>query len=361
MGTPIQSVTASLYRDDTNSVMQMIDNISQQGEPDANGVYTFTGVFTATHNSSFGLDENSFKIRVVARDLAGNNTTLENGEISEGEDENEFSMAVRVKEAMIPKVSAEQDAWPSPYKGLTNFVAKFIAIDENYINESTGEFYRLAGIDTKKVSIYLNDKLVVSPEVDGSQYFETYTSPTNSTSNDGVYRVKYELPDNKDGSYKIGIIIYDNDGNASNLFEKTVVVDISAPGITLTSPGTNPNQTGNFTVSGTVDSQSTVYIEVYKDEVKVTTDTIEVENLTGGNFSKDYINQPDGNYRIKVYAKDAAGNETAVPAIVEFVIDATSPIFKLIKFYPIVDGQASSTPTEELIGGLEYKIVVMVE
>ena len=363
MGTPILSVTASLYKENTNDIndiMQIINNLAQDGEPDANGVYTFTGTFTATHNSSFGLDENSFKLKVVARDLANNETTLVSEDISEAEKDN-FSMKIRVKESMKPEVSAEQGSWPSPYSEDKVFIAKFIASDINYTDETTGKFYRFAGIDRKKLSIYVNDTLTVSPDQDSHQYFETYTEPTSSTSNDGVYRINYPLPFNEDGTYKIGIIVYDNDGNASEKLEKSITIDRTAPGVNLITPGTEPNNTGNFVVSGTVDSSSTVYIEIYRDSNLVSTETVAVTGENGGSFSKEYFGQPDGLYKVKVYAKDSVGNETKEPAEVEFIIDATAPIFKTVKFYPVINGSVSSTPTTELVGGLEYKIVVTVE
>lgn len=355
MSSEISSVKFHLYRKDTNEIMQ--NEIALSKDTEADGLYTFTGIFTATQHSSFGLDLNAFGVSVTATDAAQNTATISDGNLQDGADSNNFSMAVRVKETIAPTIEAEPGAWPTQWKDSVNaFVAKFIVGDKN---EKDGSTFRLAGIDTSKLEITVNGELQVLPN-EISSYFTEYVAATNSTNNDAVYRVSYQLPSKADGTYTIRIKVWDNDGNEA-YFEKTQIVDVTAPSISLTSPTAAPNNVGNFSVIGTVDGPATVTIIISKDDEIITTDEVIVSALVGGEFSKDYTNQVDGLYKVEVYATDEAGNKSPTTTV-EFIIDTQLPIFTSVKFYAILEGGvADTTPATEFVAGTQYKIVVQVE
>lgn len=352
MGTPITDVKFHLYRADTNEIMQTETELTFNKEE--NGIYTFTTTFTPTQNSSFGLDENAFRISVWAKDNAGNEGTIKDGLLPEGANANDFSMKVRVKEKSNPYIRIDDEEWKSHHTS-SSFNAHFLAWDQN--ND-----YRLAGIDRTKLEVRVNNELQILKQ-SASEYFhpeEISVNPNKDKENGQGYRIVYPLENLVDGDYEINVTIWDNDGNSHNA-TGVISIDTAAPVVTLRSPEDNAIlNTKEFIVDGYVDTVSTVYVNIYKDEQLLTTDTFEITSLVNNSFYKRYDSSilDDGVYRIEVYAKDS-NIETSISNTIirNLIIDSNAPKFTSIKFY--------SMDTNELVTELEYnkqyKIVVTVE
>ena len=85
MGTPITNLEFKIYRNDiadgyNKGEIQKETFNTEQADSKEGNVYTFSKVFEAAADSSFGLDENSFRVGVYAKDTANDPIilTLEN-------------------------------------------------------------------------------------------------------------------------------------------------------------------------------------------------------------------------------------------------------------------------------------------
>ena len=353
MSSEISSVKFHLYRADTNQIMQ--EEIAF-GEADKveNGVYTFTATFTPTQNSSYGLDLNSFRVRVWAKDEANNTVTVKDGQLPEGANANDFSMKVRVKEKSNPHIQIDGEKWVSHHNN-SSFNAQFLTWDQN--ND-----YRLAGIDTSRLEVRVNGELQTLKQ-SAVTYFnseEISINPNTNKENGQGYRIIYPLENLVDGDYNIELTIWDNDGN-SNKATGNIKIDTAVPIVTLRSPEDNLIlNTKEFIVDGYVDTISTVYVKITKDNQLIITDEFVITSLDNNNFTKKYTAPEidDGVYKIEVYAVDSKISTSISNTIVRnLIIDSNAPKFTSIKFYPI----NSDTPVTELEYGVQYKIVVMVE
>lgn len=352
MGTAITDVKFHLYRADTNEIMQTETELVLDKEE--NGIYTFTTTFTPTQNSSFGLDANAFRVSVWAKDSAGNEDTVKDGLLPDGVNSNDFSMKVRVKEKSNPHIQTDSEKWGSHHTS-SSFEAHFLAWDQN--ND-----YRLAGIDTSRLEVRVNGELQTLSQSAASYFKEEALSinPNKDKENGQGYRIVYPLENLIDGDYEINVTVWDNDGNSHNA-TGVISIDTAAPVVTLRSPEDNAIlNTKEFIVDGYVDTVSIVYVNIYKDEQLLTTDTFEITSLDNNSFYKKYDSSilDDGIYRIEVYAKDS-NIETSISNTIirNLIIDSNAPKFTSIKFY--------SMDTNELVTELEYnkqyKIVVTVE
>lgn len=352
MGTAITDVKFHLYRADTNEIMQTETELVLDKEE--NGLYTFTTTFTPTQNSSFGLDANAFRVSVWAKDNAGNEDTIKDGALPDGVNSSDFSMQVRVKEKSNPHIQIDSEKWGSHHTN-SSFDAHFLTWDQN--ND-----YRLAGINTSKLEVRVNGELQTLTQ-SAANYFHSediFINPNKDKENGQGYRIIYPLENLIDGEYEINVTIWDNDDNSYNA-TGIINIDTAVPVVTLRSPEDNLIlNTKEFTVDGYVDTISTVYVSIYKDEQLLTTDTFEITSLEDNNFFKKYDSSilEDGNYRIEVYAKDSNIETSISNTIVrKLIIDSTTPKFTSVKFY--------SLDTNELVTELEYnkqyKIVVTIE
>lgn len=363
MGTPISEVSFYLYRTDTNEPVQESIPLALVSNDEQNSVYTFTTTFTATQNSSFGLDLNSFGIYVSAIDEAGNTDFINDTKLPEGEDINNFFTKVRVKEGAIPEGKKGQtgplitpDGWRDHY-AQKDIVVDFLIQDVNILETKT---YRPAGIDTSRIEFYIDgEKQALQKEA--SEYFSNVITAATALGNDEVYKVNYLFSALEDGDYSIGVKVWDNDNHFS-YFEEEVSIRTKAPSITLEMPEKVSNgylREDNFLVKGTVvdGGPATVRIIVSKDGEA--SDPVDIYiNEESGTYSKQYINQLDGNYKIEVYAFDIYGNASQTK-VVEFILDSHAPIFKSVKFYPL-DSEIPLKNDDVLEGGVQYRIVVEV-
>lgn len=361
MGTKITDVKFYLYRADTNEVVQ--DELGLEpdngGVADENGIYTFSTTFVPTQNSSFGLDLNAFRVGVWAKDLASNTETITDDELPENANPQDFSMKVRVKERSKPHIQIDNSKWGSHHSSST-FVANFLVWDTN--ND-----YRLAGIDTSKFKISINGtEQIINNAQD---YFDPETlsnNPNSDKENGQGYRLQYEFTGLADGNYEIVATIYDNDGNEESV-RGIINIDTTLPELILESPEDNlVLNKKEFTVKGSVDTLSTVYVEILRNGETIITDAFEITSLEDNTFNKDYTEEEikeDGNYTVRVWAVDNNLSSSVSNTIERnFVIDSEIPNFISVKFYPV----GSNTPVdfengESLEYGVQYEIKVMVK
>lgn len=365
MSTPITEVKFSLYRLDNDETMQseFILDSDNGGEPDENGVYTFSKVFDPTKNSSFGLNlgtafEDCFGVKVTALDLAGNPGEL-NATSNEAEDIENFSMTVRVKESIGPSITLEKDWTHSQSK---NFEATYIVQD---LSTHNSDVFRPAGIkfDSLKVYIRKGREEFVEQTLAENKY-ETYfggqqiADPTPGIDNDSKYKLTYNFEAPEDGLYDIKVVISDNDDNATE-FISTINIQSSKPQIAV-NPITTPSKDKAVNVITTIKETATIKIE-YKEENESESTVVVLENKEAGTYT-EVLNLEDGKYTITVYCINQYGVESdRIVQIVE--IDSKEPKFLSVKFYPVdrITGTVSSVPATYFDNSQQYKIVVEVE
>lgn len=360
MGTPIDQVILSLYRDDINLPEGTImDSVELKHEADASlpeGTYKFTASYTPTGHSSFGLNLddleaiNCFKVKVDAVDQATNTASIKYGDAATEELETGSSMAIRVKEGHQPYIRFEQPNIITE----SNFEANFLVWDSN-------PNYRLAGINKNKLEISLNG-IPQALDTPISDYFhpETFSSNSRQEDENGQgYRIIYNFSNLIDGINLITIKIYDNDGNS---IEETysIEVDFSAPTINIIEPtpeNGKPINSKTFKVVGTVDTTSEVVISIINSESGdlIENKTVNIDITTNNRFEETFTVENDGTYTIKVTATEQSGNSSEIIPII-FIIDTTGPIFKSLKFYREDTGELVDT----LEQGIQYRIEVIV-
>ena len=363
--TPITEVKFSLYRLDNDETMQseFILDPDNGGEPDENGVYTFSKVFDPTKNSSFGLNlgtafENCFGVKVTALDLAGNPGEL-NATSNEAEDIENFSMIVRVKESIGPSIILEKDWTHSQTK---SFEATYIVQDSSTHNS---DVFRPAGIDFNSLKVYVKkegEEFVEQTLVENK--YETYfggqqiEDPTPGIDNDSKYKLTYILEAPEDGNYTIKIELGDNDGNISE-FESTINIQSTKPEIAVEKI-TSPSKEDTIDVKVTIKEKATIKIQ-YIEEGTAELKEIILENKEPGVYTET-LNLNDGKYTITIYCINQYGVESD-KIVKEVLVDTKAPKFLSVKFYPVdrITGTVSSVPAIYFDNSQQYKIVVEVE
>ena len=142
---------------------------------------------------------------------------------------------------------------------------------------------------------------------------------------------EYNLPE---GTYIYQVFAEDNVGNASGLSGKSqpIVVDKTPPvppGIPYLSKGTNPNNTGTYSISWTASSDTggsgLKEYQVYRNGSKIPTQI----PITANSYSEN--NLPEGSYTYTIIAIDNAGNASSLSAASQpTVVDKTPPTGTII-------------------------------
>lgn len=380
MGTPITNLEFKLYRNDIEDgynkgeIQKEIFNTEQADLQEGN-VYTFSKVFEAAADSSFGLDENSFRVGIYAKDMANDPVilTLENLEdhIATDASINDFGMKVRVKEQTVPYVAPDTSAWGN-YCNTNEFTATFIAYDQNNNN-------RLAGINSDKNSMIITltnkttgEKTVQTSDLLNVASISNEGYPTFGLDNGEVYKITYPFV-LEEGEYTIGLQVHDNDENISVIAERDIIIKTSVPSITLNNPENNQiyGYGQSIEVKGSINVPSKVYVTIFKKgedgnytEKVIDNELIHTTNSVNESFSKNYTNNlEDGYYKIIVKAVDVNYESSYSEEIREFVKDTLAPRFLSVKFYPVnkENNTITGEATKELLSGHTYKIVVVVE
>lgn len=359
MSTPISEVKFSLYRIDDNSIIQEKD--LEYDSVDENGIYTFSTTFTPTENSSFGLNpstifENCFGVKIFALDEANNSKTIEATDESIRDDEN-FSMAVRVKEEVGPTIALEKEWTHSQSK---RFEATYIVQDSSTHGSTT---FRPAGIKFDSLEVFIRkqgeDFIQQSLEEDKYNiYFggAAIEDPTPGIDNDSKYKLTYIFNAPDDGLYDIKVVIKDNDENSTE-FVSTINIQSTKPEIAV-EPITSPTKDKEVNVKVTTKETTTIVIE-YKEEKDSSFTTITKSDIPAGTHIET-LNLEDGKYTIVVYCVNQYGVESD-KITREVEIDSQIPVFKSVKFYRADTNVLVNFPEESLEQGIQYKIVVMVE
>lgn len=373
MGTPITNLSFRLYRNDKGyeegKIQEEIFDVEANLDKAENNIYTFSKKFTASQDSSFGLEgtENAFRVGIYAKDSANEGITLLLDTLSEHIATNapidDFSMKVRVKEKTVPVAIIDNNVWGN-YHNSPQFTATFIVYDQNNNN-------RMAGINTNKNDILItldganqpSDLITVTP-ISNEGY------PSFGKENGEVYQITYPFVFSEEGTYTIGLTIKDNDENSFTI-SKAIIIKTSAPLITLITPSDNDiyGQDRDFIVKGSVSVPSHIYITVLKKDsngdftIKTNIDnelltTTQTENEV---FEKKY-ELADGYYKIIVKAVDITSESLSSQEERIFVKDTLSPRFLSIKFYPVnANGEISGPATQTFSSGSDYKIIIEVE
>lgn len=145
-----------------------------------------------------------------------------------------------------------------------------------------------------------------------------------------------------EGSYQIQFKVFDSAGNAaiysnqdqlSDIYEHTFLLDKTAPSINVSftqQKMTANDQMVNITVQDDYLLKENIQLELEKDHQKYSL-TGSWQMISGG-FYGSYEFCEAGNYALKVYATDKAGNKSEVKSY-EFIIDKQEPLI-LIKRKP---------------------------
>lgn len=369
MNTTISSVIFKLVNSSTGQfIMEDVTMTEEDIIEVKDGVYTFKTTFNAPLDSSFGLDKNSFKTMVAARDSVGREEYIVEGKLPENIPSENFSMNVRVKERTSPHIETYGN-WVSNQSD-PNFIAEFKCWDQN----ST---YRLAGINKNSLEIYLND--IKQDIADPSSLFtldenNILENPNYGKENGDGYIIRYPLENLEDGTYKIRAKIWDNDGDLNNdsnssEVEGTITIKAEVPQLSIVSPENNDIfTTGEFTVSGSVNISSKIHLSLKKEGTVVYTEIINEDSLQDLQFTKlinlgEDLQEIEGEYVLEVYATNTHNpNVKSETIILNINIDPTPPQFFSVKFYPV----GEDTPidfTQEgvgLVAGTQYEIRVEV-
>lgn len=151
------------------------------------------------------------------------------------------------------------------------------------------------------------------------------------------------------------VVATDKAGNSSTI---SFTIDTTAPTVVDVSVDHSPTNQAQLVVSGTIgdanlkDYNLRVYNADHSAEVMVNpwtgaTGTGNVDNNTLGVL--DISGLPDGNYWVRVWADDFAGNQTGVSSqiFVPFTIDRTAPNVKITSFARNSDGTYTITGTTD--------------
>ena len=162
----------------------------------------------------------------------------------------------------------------------------------------------------------------------------------------------------KEGSYYFCVEAVDAAGNTSACTQSVVTYDKTAPIVSGVTVDHNPTNLNQLTVMGTVndanlkDYNLRVYNADHSAQVAVSPWT----GFTGaGNVDNDTLGAlnisglPDGNYWVRIWADDLAGNRTGIASqiFVPFTIDRTAPNIKITNFSRNSDGTYTVSGTSD--------------
>lgn len=256
---------------------------------------------TAPTISSYHVnDGHYYPVSVVATDIAGNTTTINDTDAKFGN-----SLKLRVKETVKPIITF---VTPTSGAGLTN-------------NKPT---FKLRVTDAGSGIDLSTFKLVI----DGS---ETWIDDCTYTDIADGYEITHIMTTAlADGNHTIVAKVSDNDGNAATDVSITIKVDTVPPTLTITAPADQiyVNKEG-CTVSGTTNdaTSSPVTVEITLNGVSVGSATVQSD----GSFSKA-ITLVNGENIIEVTATDALGKFTKVTRTVFY--DSSAPEFTSVTIAP---------------------------
>ena len=286
-----------------------------------NGNGTYSGTLAAPNKTSFNVNGGHYyPVKVVATNMAGTSTTVDDSHATLGE-----ALRLFVKELTAPTI-----AIASPTAG-------------QYLGTAAPSITFTLTDDANGSGVAINTLKIV---VDGTTYTNTSSGVTVSTITNGynVTCVPSTLPD---GEHTLQISVSDNDGNKSTSTTVKFVTDTIAPTLNVT----NPAENGTFvsesalTVTGTAsDSTSgtpTITIKLNdRDQGAVT--------VTNGSFSKA-VTLVNGANTIVITATDKAGRVTTITRTI--TLDTSSPVIAsvVINPNPVEVGQ-NYTVTIEVTG-----------
>ena len=214
---------------------------------------------------------------------------------------------VNVTDITPPLVSFEN---PTTNSGNYNQNAIWVNVTASDVSSS---------LDTIKIWLYNSTGLANSSSSASSSLFVNFTN----------------LPDE---TYYLNATANDTLGNLNNTETKTIILDNSAPGVSIANPSNNTNTTDtgidvNYTASDTY-LQTCWYSN---DTMSVNTTLANCANVTAVVWS-------EGQHNVTVWANDTAGNENS--SSVTFYVDTTFPQISVI--YP------ESTAYNVNVSGLNY-------
>jgi YVTN family beta-propeller protein/VCBS repeat-containing protein len=138
-----------------------------------------------------------------------------------------------------------------------------------------------------------------------------------------------------DGAYLVTAVARDAAGNTTTSAPITIIVDNTAPTVTLTAPADGATVAGVVTVTATAsDNVGVAWVEFR------TNDNSEgaVDTTSPYGVSESTTAAPDGTYVVTAVARDTAGNIT-ISAPVTFIVDNTAPA---VSVTAPADGEAVS-------------------
>ena len=185
-------------------------------------------------------------------------------------------------------------------------------------------------------------------------WHDSYTYVVKTS--DGGY-VPTDFAD-KEGTYYFCVEAVDAAGNTSACTQSVVVYDKTTPtvsGVTVDHSSTNLNQ---LTVAGTVNDANlkNYNLRVYNADHSAQVSVGPWTGFTGaGNVDNGALGTlnisglPDGNYWVRIWADDLAGNRTGISSqiFVPFIVDRTAPNIKITNFTRNSDGTYTVSGTSD--------------
>lgn len=135
-----------------------------------------------------------------------------------------------------------------------------------------------------------------------------------------------------DGEYLIRVQAIDNAGNKSNILEKEVIIDTLAPEVSITSPAEGGFVAGEVFITADVSDSNLwrYYLVILNDQGKVVAGPGTIYH-NGPDAEINYTwltnNDPDGEYTIRLEARDKANNKKSAVSVktVKVIIDNAHP------------------------------------
>jgi len=139
-----------------------------------------------------------------------------------------------------------------------------------------------------------------------------------------------------DGTHTIEARATDSNGLNSDAVSVTVVVDNTAPTVTITSPSDGDYVAGTVTIEGTASDPNsgtvaTVEVRVEDSSGNAVVDWTAAGGTTNWSYNWDTSGLADGGYTIKARATDAQNNTSAAVSI-SVTLDNTNPV--VVEAYP---------------------------
>lgn len=264
----------------------------------SSGLYEAT--ITAPSTSSFNETNGYYPITVTAEDDAGNTTTVNDTDVSFGDD-----LKLYVKETVPPVITITSPTESEMTTSATPRITWKITDDDS-------------GVNADSISITIDNDLPI-------------TSGITKTPISNGYQCYYDIIDSLlDGTHTVKVDGADNDGNQAVQRTVNFVVDTTPPTLSVSSPENNlVTSNSTITVAGTTTdvttSPVTLTVKVNEGEAK----TVEVG--AGGSFSTE-VQLNGGTNIITVTATDSAGKTSSVTRTV--TVDSGAPIISAITISP---------------------------